>query len=241
LPAGLQIRVWDISAAASYEQAQGLTYLHGKSSIVRSPDQAPSPLSPPVNLRALFQPIIYGPLGGPEVSVSGPAHQIVFEGESAAFNTSVNIMWPPGFLTSSFDYQWQKSLDEVNWTNIAGATSNALVLPRVRAEDAGYYRMLVLYDCLYAVSSAARLTVLPRSRLTLELARADGANILLRLTLTGPSGFSYALEQSTNLVQWHPFLNLTNLVIPSHLLLTNDNPSRFLRARVLPSPPPTDH
>src|SRR5262249_36326681 len=85
-----------------------------------------------------------------------------------------------------------------------------------------------------ARAEGAWLTVLPRSQPKLELARTDVFNAVLRLTLTGPAGFDYALEQSTNVLHWQPFLTLTNLAGPTHLFLTNQNRSLFFRARVLP-------
>jgi hypothetical protein len=57
-----------------------------------------------------------------------------------------------------------------------------------------------------------------------------------RLSLTGPTSFYYAIERSTNLVTWTPFV--TNLVTSNQFEFLDNSPPppqfRMYRARRLP-------
>ncbi|KXB96864.1 MAG: hypothetical protein AA908_09860, partial [Chlorobi bacterium NICIL-2] len=47
----------------------------------------------------------------------------------------------PGYFSHP-TYQWQVSLDGVNWTNIAGATDSVYIIPSTDTSDTRYYRFL---------------------------------------------------------------------------------------------------
>lgn len=63
--------------------------------------------------------------------------------------------------TAPLSYQWQKSLNNVAFADIAGATSSVLSLPSVATADAGYYRVIVTNSVGSITSSVASHLVAP--------------------------------------------------------------------------------
>jgi len=91
-----------------------------------------------------FQPITSFNLYG---GMSGPTNQIVVEGSNATF--MVTAPTPP------FNYQWR-----FNSTNLAGATTNPLILTNVTCTNCGSYSVVVCNSCsLLVTSMPALLTV----------------------------------------------------------------------------------
>ncbi|ULQ56375.1 T9SS type A sorting domain-containing protein [Flavihumibacter rivuli] len=45
-------------------------------------------------------------------------------------------------MSSSLEYQWQSSTDNVNWTNISGATSTSYSITNMNASHSRYYRLI---------------------------------------------------------------------------------------------------
>ncbi len=86
--------------------------------------------------------------------VTHPASTTGAVNGSAGFSVSANG-------TSPLSYRWQKSLNNVNFTDVAGATSAALNLSPLTTADAGYYRVVVTNSVGSATSSAAPLVVAP--------------------------------------------------------------------------------
>ncbi len=221
----LQIRVWDISVVPTYEEAQRRGYIHGQSQALPIP--ARSPLLPPANLTGLSM-TYYGPLTAILPIFQPPTNQIVFEEQTTTFY--VGAVAPFG---SHLEYQWQKRLENAEWSNVLGATSNRLTFQAVQLQHAGDYRVSVMYYCSNRFTAPATLTVLTRPRLQASMLTLS-TNVL-RLTLKGPNGFGYGIEESTNLASWRLAFETTNAPGPWNFLVTNASapPQIFFRARVL--------
>ncbi len=73
----------------------------------------------------------------PTVNISGISDGCI--GGTTTFNTALSDTTGYGTI----EYQWQRSTDNVTWTNISGATSASYVLTAVTLADAVYYRILV--------------------------------------------------------------------------------------------------
>jgi hypothetical protein len=83
-----------------------------------------------------------------------PSDQTVVAGLDATFSVTAT--------GTSIVYQWQTSLDDLNWTNIAGANAPTLVLPAVALTDSGKFVRAVIFNAITAIpSSVVRLTVTP--------------------------------------------------------------------------------
>jgi hypothetical protein len=76
-----------------------------------------------------------------------PVAQTVNEGSTASFTVSAT--------GSNLTYQWQKDM-----VDIAGATSNTLVINNVQMSDAGNYQVIVTGDCGAETSQQAGLNVI---------------------------------------------------------------------------------
>jgi hypothetical protein len=99
-------------------------------------------------------------------------------------------------------YQWK-----LNGTNIAGATNAALLLANLQGTNAGLYSVVVTNIVGTQTSSNALLSLIASTQPTMQLAGAPGGGV--QLDCLGQLGASYALETSTNLINW---TTLTNIV-----------------------------
>ncbi len=95
--------------------------------------------------------------------------------------------------TAPVAYQWQKG-----GTNLPGATASSCTVSSAGLADAGTYNVIVANYAGSAVSSNATLTVLVPGSLTLLSSGSNG----LQLRATGTDGSHYAVQYSTDLVQW---------------------------------------
>ena len=86
--------------------------------------------------------------------VTNPASATASVGGSASFSVSANG-------TAPLSFQWQKSLNNVDFTDVPGATVSTLSLSPLAASDAGYYRVVVTNSVGSVTSSAASLTIAP--------------------------------------------------------------------------------
>jgi pectin methylesterase-like acyl-CoA thioesterase len=73
---------------------------------------------------------------------------------STSFSVSANG-------TAPLTYQWQKSLNNVSFTDVSGAISSTLNLSALTTADAGYYRVVVTNSVSSATSASASLTIAP--------------------------------------------------------------------------------
>ncbi|MEY4387083.1 MAG: hypothetical protein RLY20_2366, partial [Verrucomicrobiota bacterium] len=101
-------------------------------------------------------------------------------------------------------YQWK-----FNGTNITGATNASLLLSNLQGTNAGLYSVLVTNIAGSLMSSNGLLSLIAGSQPTLQLIGAPGS---LQLNCLGDAGATYALETSTNLINWS---TLTNMVAPA--------------------------
>jgi hypothetical protein len=106
---------------------------------------------------------------------------------SAFVGTTVTLVCSNYSGTPPYAFQWQAG-GGVSYTNLNGATTNALVLPNVTAGNAGYYQLAFTADGLAVTSPAVQLTVdaLP----VISIQPAGGS-----LVLQWPAG---TLLQATN-------------------------------------------
>jgi hypothetical protein len=116
---------------------------------------------------------------------------------------------------------------------MANATNSTLVLPSVQPADAGDYHVVIANTCTTATSAVATLT--------LPLAPQLGGAMKLdengfEFYLQGQIGAQYAIEKSTNLINWTFFesVTLTNSPWPIVDSSASQVGSAFYRARLLP-------
>jgi len=124
-------------------------------------------------------------------------------------------------------YQWR-----LNGTNLLTGTASSLLLPGVKAEQAGSYSVNITNVAGATNSSAAVLTIYATAAPTLS-GPAHLAGGQFQFSLSGVPGYSYVVSGSTNLSNWTP---LQTNVSPFTFSDTNADlfPGRFYRARYLP-------
>jgi len=124
--------------------------------------------------------------------------------------------------STPLSYQWR-----FNGGVLSGATSSTLVRNNVQHTNGGVYQVTVTNPGGQATSQA-ELFVRP------TIDRLPGlSNGIVRLTINGTPGKRYAIEGSTNIVNWSSMGNVTNSAVQSSF---QDNPSgrnRVYRAHLL--------
>lgn len=85
---------------------------------------------------------------------SNPVSANAVTGGSVSFSASANG-------TSPLAFQWRKSLNNTDFSDIPGATSSQLNLSSITTADAGYYHLVVTNSVGSATSASASLTVAP--------------------------------------------------------------------------------
>jgi catechol 2,3-dioxygenase-like lactoylglutathione lyase family enzyme len=150
---------------------------------------------------------------------AAPQSLTLLAGQDAVFNVEATG-------TEPLVYQWQ-----FNGTNLVEATDATLILTNVTTDQAGTYGVTVTNlagiastsatFCVYS-SAAAVLTAPPSFS-------GDG----FQFTNTGVPGFNYAVEASTNLVDWVPLVTNTSPFTFVDGDATNF-PARYYRSVYLP-------
>jgi hypothetical protein len=156
----------------------------------------------------------------PPAIATQPQSLLVLAGGTATFTVSATG-------TAPLSYQWQ-----CNSTNLMVGTDATLLLTNVTTDLAGSYSVTVTNIAGVATSLPATLTVFNTAAAALALPppATGGA---FQLSLAGVPGFTYAIEASTNMVDWMPVLTNTAPFTFTDSDTTN-LPARFYRAAYLP-------
>jgi hypothetical protein len=165
-----------------------------------------------------------GWLPPPALNISGqPTNQTVNALLPAAFSVTAGGIFAPA-------YQWRHA-----GTNLPGATSAALNLAHVHAEDAGAYNCVVSNVNAVLVSSNATLTVNAATRPDVTSITLPGGQALL--SVSGDFGPDYAVQASTNLVDWQTVFTTNSPAVPFNWSDTDTGsyPVRFYR--IVAGPP----
>ena len=124
----------------------------------------------------------------PPVISSQPANATILAGSNVTFSVTANG-------SSQLNFQWRKNgTPLVNGGNVSGATSAALTLTGVTANDAANYFVTVGNTAGTASSSNAVLAVLLPPAITVPPANqigAEGSSVSLTVTATGTDPLSY--------------------------------------------------
>ena len=183
------------------------------------------------------------------------AYSVVVKGPAATVNSSiawVTVIDPPAILAgpqsatvlrgtdvsleaiaagTALNYQWR-----LNGLDIPDATQSTLTLPDVQVSQAGAYSISVSNAVGVTVSSPAFITVLTPPTVVEILSSTIQTDQLFHITVNVDPGFTYALETSTNLVEWWSVTNFVNdagLLDISDLTSANDW-CRFYRLHWIP-------
>ena len=148
--------------------------------------------------------------------VTQPTSVVALVGQSVNFSVNVNGATP-------FSYQWQK-----NGTNVTGANNRILSFASVALTDAGSYRVFVTNPNGTQLSDTATLSVYTS---TVPQLAFSYSNSTATINLTGVPGYNYAIQASTNLVNWLPLQTSTS---PFTFTDTNRFDKRFYRGAYLP-------
>ncbi|MDB6122573.1 MAG: hypothetical protein JWQ71_1566 [Pedosphaera sp.] len=160
----------------------------------------------------------------PPTITTQPQSQSVAVGANANFTVGVSG-------TAPFTYQWS-----FNGAPIGGATSSSYTRTGVQTNDAGNYSVVVSNMVSWVFSTNALLTVTQAT----QPAQFQSINELpdgtINLSLSGELGSHYALDGSSNLVDW---IEITNFANSNGTYQFNDGSStnsslRFYRARLIP-------
>lgn len=135
------------------------------------------------------------------LNISGqPSNQVVNAFQPAAFTVTASGVFPPS-------YQWRK-----DGVNISGATAATLNLPHAHLADAGGYDCVVSNVNGVLASSVATLTVNAPTQPSVTAVALSGGQ--LALTIAGDIGPDYAVQASTNLVDWQTIFTTNSPVTP---------------------------
>jgi hypothetical protein len=131
------------------------------------------------------------PFGPPSIPIitTQPTNQTVVAGGVAAFSVTASSLLP-------MSYQWT-----FNNTNLVGATNAALTLTGVATNQAGVYAVAITNQAGGVISSNAILSIYP-SAVSLLNGVSFTAGNHLQFTVVGVPGFIYAVQASTNLMDW---------------------------------------
>lgn len=144
--------------------------------------------------RALLAPVVLAP----------PENRMVAVGGTAAFEVVTGGSEP-------LAYEWR-----FKGTPIPGATQRRLELTNVQLSDAGVYSVRVQNAIDFAVSAPATLTVVAGEVPAPGQLAIEPASVGYRLRFAAQPGQRWALERSTNLVEW---TTLTVTSTPEHGLI----------------------
>jgi hypothetical protein len=126
----------------------------------------------------------------PPVINTQPASQAALSGSGVTFSITAGG-------TAPLSYQWS-----FNGTNLADATDATLILPNVTADAAGTYGVAVT-NLAGTADTSATLSVYSSAAAVLT-APPSTTGDQFQFAITGVPGLNYAVEASTNLVDWVP-------------------------------------
>ena len=148
-----------------------------------------------------------------------PVSVVAIVGDNVDFDVTAAGSAPLG-------YQWQ-----LGGTNLPGATNATLTLTNITMSQAGFYQAVVTNSAGSVTSSVATLTVYPTAAATLGSPTITGGQF--QFTVTGVPDFTYAVQVSTNLVDWTSVeTNTSPFVSTDTNMLTF--PAHFYRVLYLP-------
>jgi hypothetical protein len=136
------------------------------------------------------------------------------------------------FGSEALNFQWQKNgTNLVDGGNISGVSSNMLTIADISEADAASYRAIVSDDSTSVTSSNAVLTVYATAATLTGYGFSAGNGF--QFQVTGVPDLNYAVQSSTNLVDW---ISLTTNTSPFTFTETNpgDWPQHFFRAVYFP-------
>jgi len=146
-----------------------------------------------------------------------PQSQVALVGSNVDFEVNAAGAPPLG-------YQWQ-----FFGTNIAGATDDTLSLTNISSDQAGPYIVIVTNSVGSVTSDVAFLTVYLTAAAELTLPTISTNQF--QFSVTGVPYFNYAVQASTNLLDWASIETNTS---PFIFTDTNIYPRRFYRSLYLP-------
>jgi len=156
----------------------------------------------------------------PPSILTQPEPTTVTNGHAAFFSVTANGV-------SSLNYQWQ-----FNGTNLFGATTTTLTLPNAFPANAGLYTVAITNAYGSVTSNPAMLTVLPLGIISPMLLSSGQ----FQFSFDTASGVNYAVQYSTNLMQWFPFVTLGGIGLPLTLIDPNTASSQQRFYRIVLSP-----
>jgi uncharacterized repeat protein (TIGR01451 family) len=160
----------------------------------------------------------------PPTIVTHPISRVVSNGVNISFTVAATGSTP---LT----YQWKRF-----GTNLPGSTSTTLLITNVQRRHAGVYAVQVTNPYDTALSSNATLTVLVPPIQIVGGTSGFTAPGQFTLSFLGDAGGIFAVETSTNLVDWTQTGTVTNLTGTAqfHDPTAGESPQRYYRLRLLP-------
>ncbi len=134
----------------------------------------------------------------PPVITNHPISQVVSNGLSVAFTVGASGTGP-------IVYQWKHE-----GTNLPGATGTTLLLTNLQRAHAGVYAAQAANAFDTAFSSNATLVVIVPSAEILTAGTSFTAPGRFTLQFLGDAGTTFAIESSTNLIDWIEVGTVTN-------------------------------
>ena len=129
--------------------------------------------------------------------------------------------------TAPLNYQWQ-----ANGTNLVDATNATLTLKNITSDQDGIYTVTVTNGAGSIISSNAVLSIYATAAATLGGYSFSG-DTGFQLQVAGVPGFNYAVQGSTNLIDWVSLFTNTSPFSFTDANATNA-PQQFYRAMYLP-------
>ena len=171
-------------------------------------------------IQAIYNARSNGKCPLPPTIVVQPMNQTNVVGADAAFNITAIGSQP-------LNYQWQ-----LNGTNLVDATNATLTLNSVTTDLAGNYSVTVENNAGSITSSNAVLSVYASAAATLNGCSLSADNEF-QFQVAGVPGFNYAVQESTNLIDW---VSLITNASPFTFVDTNANnfPQQFYRTLYVP-------
>jgi len=190
----------------------------------------------PLTLSGL-EPMLLETPGTPLLGVSPvPSRTIAVVGDT------VKLGLPPGWAQNLFPcldsgtfsgYRWQRRSSGSDWTEVAGAAGETLVLLEVTKDAEGQYRVLVKYGTNEYPTAPSRVQVV--NPLQLRAERGEDLTGAVTVSVTTEVGFDYSIEASPDLVRWSVVKSFPGVggwaEIPG--LYSPDDGSRYFRAQLI--------
>jgi lysophospholipase L1-like esterase len=159
--------------------------------------------------------------------VSGP---VVTPATNVYQGTTVSLTCSPYGGVAPFSMQWQVGTDGIDWTNVIGATTTNLILPKFAVGNNGYYQMIYAAGPLSTTSSVVELTLyatLPTIGATSILPSntvIQGATVILNCTTNGGAApFNLQWQTSGNGIDFTNLAGATNVPLTLNGVTTNNS------------------